>query len=478
MENSEISGLGRLREDPKAAAIIAEFEGAASNHARLGACLRLAEHLMVSGRNDQAHQALEIAREFAKDEEQQAAWLRYRAEMSYRQCRYAEALESLEQALIKIGHRPASLDMFRLHRLQSLVYFRQGFLEQARGFVDGARSVLEAVGGRGEQDRDELDLAWSELYHLIALVDGAGGEHQSAVRYYDQEIEILERLDRRDRLGSVYNNISGLLKTMNNLAGALKYQLGSYQIAQEQEDRLSLAISLNNLGEIYYSLGDFARAEKYYLQYLEVNKIIANRLGDAFGLAGLGRLARARGRMVEAEDYYQQALTAVQEVKSFSREASILAELCHCLCQQGRLAEAEQALEKSVALCLKIQNFNSQRNQYLSAMIKMARYRSDPSRGEDLLGQARELLVDALRSPVEVEDEEYYSANDLERSMRTLLAEIYHSQGKAAAPESQKAWQLVARSLEMVPESYHKSYLARPEIAEAAESYSRYGGTI
>lgn len=469
MSTDRGSGLGRLKNDPKTAAIIDEFERAASGDGKLEACYRLAEHLILAGRNEQARQALEIGREFARSEVQQAGYLRRQAELLFRESRFEEAAQALEQAIVGLGGRPEPMELFRIYRLQAMVYFRQGYLERARSFADGAQAILTSVPEKGEGERQETELAWAELYHLLALLDGAAGDHDSAVRHYDREIDILEGLGREDRLGTVYNNISGLLKTRDSLARALEYQLRSYRLAEQSGDTLSLAISCNNLGEIYHNLGDHELSRDYYLRYLEINRRISNRMGDAFGQAGLARVAAAKGDLSQAEQLLQSAVEVAREVKSLGREASLLAELADLLGRQGRHQEAAQALDRAIALCLETQSFNSQRHQIVGAGIKLAQAgEASGAEREKLLDQARDLVEGALASPLTVEDEEPYSISDLEREARKLLAEIWRAAGDRAraAEEADRAWAIVERTLGLLPEKYRPDYLAKPEVRE------------
>lgn len=463
-------GLKRLKNDPKAAGLIDEFERAADGDEKLGACCRLADHLAASGRNDQAWQALGIARELAKSDAQQAALLRKEAELLFRESRFEEAAQKLERAIVLLGGRPDPLETFRTYRLQAMVYFRQGYLDRARSFAEGAQAILGAVRAGEGTGHEEAELAWAELHHLMALLDGAEGNHEGAVRRYDQEIDILEALGRSDRLGTVYNNISGLLKSRNSLARALEYQLKSYRLAEQGDDLLSVAISCNNLGDIYHSLGDLGNSLDYYGRYLELNKRISNRVGDAFGLAGLARIAVSRGDLEGAERDLRAAIDVAREVKIPGREASLLAALSELLCLRGRPEEAGQALDRAIALCLETQSFSSQRHQIVSAGIKLAMADGAglPQRTE-LLAQARVLAESALEAPVAVEDEEPYSASDLEREGRRLLAEILRRQGDraGATDEAKRAWSIVEKTLEMLPEKYRPQYLEKPEIRAA-----------
>lgn len=466
----------RLKEDPRVAEYIERFNQATTQSQRLESGLALAEFLIHAGRNEQARQALDIAREYAKSELDQAGLMRREAELLFRESRYEEAALLVEKAIVKMGRHPNDLELFRAYRLQAMVYFRQGYVERARSFADGAQAVLTSLPEAEEKDRRENELAWAEFYHLMALLDGAAGDHDNAVRNYDREIEILEGLNQSDRLGSVYNNISGLLKTHGRLGRSLEYQLKSYQLASQGDDLLSLAISCNNLGEIYLGMGDLENAQDYYEQYLGINKRIANRVGDAFGLAGLARISLARGDMERAEAQFREAIEAAREVKSMGRQASLLTELADLLSSRGRQGEATQALDQAIAICLETQSFNSQRHQIVGAGIKLAQaLESSGAEREVLLRQAKDLVEGALASPLSVEDEEPYSVGDLEREAHRILAEVASVEGsrEKAMEEAGRAWEIVERSLELLPDRFRPLYLSKPEIREIQELRKR-----
>jgi len=469
MDSEKRSDLARLSADARASQLIAKFHAARERRESLDAALELASHFIHGGRHQQAAQALEIAREYAKGVEAEARLCRLKANLLYRQGHFSEAAGLLERMASHPDIKHYPLALFGIRMEQARVCFRQGYLEKARDFVAEAEIQLSAWQGGQHQEKiveAEEDLAWADLYHIKALLDGASGNHQSALTWYDREIEILERQEAKDRLGPVYNNLSGLFKIRGSFYEALEYQQKAHRIAEESQDLLSLAISHNNLAEIFYDLGDYAAAEENYRRYLALNRRIDNRLGDTFGLAGLGRIARDGEEFDRAEDYFQQALTAARQVNSPSRQASILTELAELYCLQGRCRQAEQTLNQAVALCLETQSFNSQRHQLLEARIRLEAAGLKEGQDSEELDRLEKLISGVLSQPLSQDDEEPVSEPDIVREGYHLLARVQHQLGKKEQAKNswRRAWETVEEVLSRLPQERKEPYLRKPEI--------------
>jgi len=119
MSTDKGSCRDRLRDDPKAAAIIDEYERAASGDGKLEACFRLDEHLILAERNEQAMPALGIGRDYAKNEVQKAGFLKRQAEILFRESRFEEAAQLLEQAIVDLGMQPEPMVLFRVYRMRT-----------------------------------------------------------------------------------------------------------------------------------------------------------------------------------------------------------------------------------------------------------------------------------------------------------------------------------------------------------------------
>lgn len=433
--------------------------------AKFQAGLALANALSNRGKRDQALEVLAQARPFARDDREEAAALLRMADVLNKKSDYEAAVSRYEEAVVKLAAAPDSLELLDAYLQIATIYWRQGYVERAGSFLDGARLVMQLRQGQTGRDQDR---ARADLLHVQAIIDGANGDQDAAIRDYQEEIGLLQALGDDAKLGSVYNNLSGLYKAQGQLATALQCQLRAMDIAEQAGEPLSIAISCNNLAEIYFALGCEDKAVPYYSLYLDLNKKIANRMGDAFGNCGLGRICQSRGEYEKAERHFRTALAVAREVKSRGKEIGVLTELADLYCDWERPAAAAQALDESIRICLELQLFNTLRHQVLNARILHleAMVVEDGGR-EERLAKARAILESVLKGPIAVEDEEATSAFDLEVECHLLLAKVLKAQGQAAAAEHvAQAAGMVAAFAARLPEDLRRSYLSRRKVRD------------
>ncbi|MDQ7797547.1 MAG: tetratricopeptide repeat protein [Candidatus Edwardsbacteria bacterium] len=456
-----------FEDDPDLAALLEKYQRAAVPREKFAAGIILFDRADAKGHKVRSAALLDELEKNAYTDQQRNIILIKRGENLLRQSRFEEAVVYLEKAIVGLSQTPDSLDLFHTYRNLAWIYFRQGYLERARSFTDGAGLVLEMRDGQTDR---ETASARASLYHILGLIDSTVGEHDRAIGYYDKEIGLLEELGEGSRTGSVYNNLSGIYKARGMFAQALEYQLKSFNMAERSGELLSVAISCNNLGEIYYALGKYRPAREFYGRYLEINKKINNLVGDAFGHAGLGRICQSTGDHQQAEKEFAVALKVAGEVKGRGKEASILAEMAELYLAWGQPEKAVPCLDKAIQISLEIERFNTHRHQVLNAKVIISRALAE---GPDLslLGKARVLLADVLSRTMIVEDEEAVSAIELEIDAWYNLAKTDHHLGDTA-----RAKENIAKAIEktdsitgqLEPE-LKESFLARKDINEVYE---------
>mgnify|MGYP001333946788 CR=1 FL=1 len=459
---AEISQEIMFENDPDLTALLESYQKATVPREKFAAGIALFDRADAKGHKVRSAALLDELEKNAYTEEQRNIVLIKRGENLLRQSRFEEAVVHLEKAIVGLSQTPDSLDLFHAYRNLAWVYFRQGYLERARSFTDGAGLVLEMRAGKTDR---ETASAKASLYHILGLIDSTVGEHDRAIEYYDKEIGLLEELGEVARTGSVYNNLSGIYKAKGMFARALEFQLKSIQMAERSGELLSVAISCNNLGEIYYALGRYQPAREFYGRYLEINKKINNLVGDAFGHAGLGRICQSTGDHQSAEKEFAKALVVAGEVRGRGKEASILAEMAELYLTWGQPEKAVSCLDKAIQISLEIERFNTHRHQVLNAKIIIRRaLAAGPDR--TLLAKARNLLADVLSRTIIVEDEEAVSAIELEIDALYTLAKTDHHLGDTA-----RAKENIAKAIEKIDSiagqlepDLKESFLARKEI--------------
>jgi tetratricopeptide (TPR) repeat protein len=433
--------------------------------------LALAESLCTLNWNDLAIEVLNRAKPLATDRDQSALIVCRLGEYYLRRGDYEQAVLHLERAIAQLAHRPDALELFHAYRDIAWVYWREGYLERAAGFVEGARAVIEL---REDWDDAETIKAKAAFEHLKALLAGAKGDHAAAIRYYDREIGLLEQCQCRDRLGPAYGNLCGSYRTLGDYGRALEYQTKSVEIAEDCGDLLSVGIGCNNLGEIYHNLGDNIKAESFFNRYLEINRGLGNGIGDSFALAGLGRLYAMQGGFARAESYFRRALVKAMEVKSRVREACILADMAQMYCGMGDGPQGMLHIDRAADIYQQTERPPSCWHQILKARVLCLLAQQTP----ECLDEAFYILEQTVAMPLMIEDEQTLSSPEIALEAYLLLTRISvakHDQHQARE-YLEKALFFIERVARNVPVELKVGFFTMPSVREALALKEQLGG--
>jgi tetratricopeptide (TPR) repeat protein len=434
-----------------------------NQNAKLKSAMELAEELDEMKWTDLALEVLDRSKGYAANEEQEAQLSCRQGELNIKRGNYELAVIKFENAMGRLLQKPDSLELFNVYRNISWTHWRQGFLERAESFAEGAACVMDK---REEKNDNETNKARASLLHLMALLSGARGDHQAALDRYHREVEILERYNYRERLGPAYGNICGIYRMRGNYSKAIEYQEQSVAIAEKAGDLLTVGIGYNNLGEIYHNLGDLERPEKFFNRYLEINTQIDNPIGDSFALAGLARLHEDWGDLARAEALYHRALVKAQAVKSRVREASIAADMAILYSREGRVEQALRCIEQAMDIYQQTGRGASQWHQVIKAGIWALISAREPDRGTDSLL----LLEQTINQPIIIDDEQNLSMPEIALEAHTLLSRIYLGKGDdlLAGAQVERARFFIEQLLSSMPEEFRERFLKKPAVCEVA----------
>lgn len=408
---------------------------------KLSVGLELADNLIQAGRFHEVEVLLGELSAAAGTPAERAAVMRHRGEALFRQSRFDEAYAVLGESLSLLEGSPSEYELFYIYRGLSWVFIRQGYLERARSFCQGAREVLEQ---QPDQNDRRVQDAWATWYHSMALVEGGEGHKDEALRYYAKEIEILEKAGERSRMVPVYINMGNIHYGLGKLAKALEMQLEADSLLEEDGDDLLRSIIYNNLGGLYLAMGDAVKSKDYYRQQLDLNRTVDYSLGDAFALAGLGRAYRYLGDIPLAEEHYNQAIETARKLSGKGKEASILAELVELRLEKGDIDGAEEALKRAGEILSETEEEEPTRYAILQAQIWYARAtRLRPAESWELLQKARALLEESLGHKPVLTSEEVISGKELEIAGWQLASSVMLSLG-----EEEKAKEAIGRAMQ------------------------------
>ena len=131
------------------------------------------------------------------------------------------------------------------------------------------------------------------------------GQHQQALKHYEQALVIHREVDDRRGEGIDMNNLGIVYRTLEQYQQALEYDHRALEVSREIGDRLGEGNALGNLGSIYGDMGQYKRALKYYEQALAIRRKIGDRRHEGADLKNLGVIYGNIGQ-------YQQAIATFQ----------------------------------------------------------------------------------------------------------------------------------------------------------------------
>jgi tetratricopeptide (TPR) repeat protein len=433
---------------------------------KLEEALKTAERLSNLNWTDLAVEVLTRAKGFAGNDEQEATVASRLGEYHIKRGNYELAVIQLENAMGRLLHRSDSLELFYVYRNIAWTFWRQGYLERAENYAEGAKAVLENRAHNNDNEND-THKARASLYHLKALLAGARGNYQLAIECYQKETEILELYNFTDKLGAVYGNLCGIYRITGNYARAIDYQMKSIEVAEKLGDQLTVGIGCNNLGEIYHNLGNYQKPEQYFNRYLEINTSLDNALGDSFALAGLARLHVEWNDYTRAEALYRRALVKAMAVKSKVREACILADMAILYGALGKAELALKQVEQAIAIYELLGRLPSQWHQIIKARIWYQMSDHDQERKED----AFYLLEHTIAQPMIIDDEQDLSAQEVALEAHSLMARIGLDKNDAYLAEEnlKKARFFIDQLMQNIPADLQSGFLAKPLVKNIGE---------
>ena len=197
--------------------------------------------------------------------------------------------------------------------------------------------------------------------------------YETALSYYLKALAIFEYLNEKDRLATVYFQLSQLHSDMGSvekaitcgekaialcpdepyfLAGLAKAYMYNYKLAKANkyfEKALHSFIQENNLymmGWIYYHLGENSlmalelnQAEKYAREALKTNLEIGNMAAYSGALAVLGRVEKFKGNFTQAESYIMESMEIVDETDNLQGKSICLRTLIELTAAQNKYKE-------------------------------------------------------------------------------------------------------------------------------------------
>ena len=158
-----------------------------------------------------------------------------------------------------------------LKNIGSILYDRQLY-DSALVYYQEALEKLnpDSVGSTAQQQ------ILSEVYTNISLAYTDLGEHQLALGYLRQGLDVAMKIDDQYNIGSVYTNLGSLFGEMRFQDSALFYLHRALRIAKDRGFRHLELEAYDELARLHAGLGSYASAYNWLLRYDTVYKTLFN----------------------------------------------------------------------------------------------------------------------------------------------------------------------------------------------------------
>ncbi len=279
-----------------------------------------------------------------------------------------------------------------------VVDWRQGRYPQAADRLEQALVLFREAG-------DVIGEA--RALNTLGLVGERQGRYPEAARHFEQALVLFREA----------GDVIGEARALSNL-GLVSERRGHYRQAarrarqvlvlfREAGDRNGEARALRNLGDVELRQGRYPQAAGHLEQALVLFRETGDRNGEAHALGALGDLDLEQGRYPQAVSHLRQALALCREIGDRAGVTEALNSLGETLLATGRAADASTPLAAALALAGQTGN----RHQRARAHQGLGHARHDL--GDP--GQARRDWQEALALYTEI------GASEAEQ-IRTLLA--------------------------------------------------------
>jgi signal transduction histidine kinase len=237
----------------------------------------------------------------------------------------------------------------------------------------------------------------ADIYNLLGSLALRAKKNFEAIDYYNQSLQIREKLGYLLSQASTLENISRVQKELNLFEEASKNLQKSIELRTELNDSRGLASAYNDMGNLYSEKGEFAVALKYYLSSLKIRQEVDLQSDIARSLTNIGITYRKLNSHRNALKYFGQALELISDKFDPAGKAYIYIHHGNTLRDMGNPTKALESFKKALELRERTDNPIS----ISQTLRSIANAYSDLG----LFSQSKNYLSKALELMVEINDE-------------------------------------------------------------------------
>ena len=352
---------------------------------------------------------------------------KYKATVSLRQTRYAEAIGDYETAQKAVKQAMAEAGKVITSQIEALtiwgkILYKQGQYQLSEQQLARALQLSQTTDNRHGQAQSLLYLG--HVYHyqgnyaaaqthyqqaltahqaagdlqgeagglnMLSVTYSETGNFSLAQEYYESALAICRKIGYRRGESIILGNLGADFGDLGHYEAAYDYHERTLHLRREIGDRWGEGISLDNLGLAYYGLGQYAQATTYCQQAVQIQQEIGDRRSQAYSLTHLGQAWLALGKWPEAVQSHQGAHQLRVDLGEHGLTMDNLAGLAEVALLQGNHAKAQEYITQVLAW---IETNGIEGIEY-PLQVYLTCYKVKQAEGE--MTQAQTILADAHR---------------------------------------------------------------------------------
>ncbi len=196
-----------------------------------------------------------------------------------------------------------------------IIYWYWDKPEKALKYFKEADSIYSSIKEYRGLSRVYLNMA--EIYNDIYK------EYKKSLIYYKKALNLKRKLDDKEGIALVYNDMGALEGNMENIDDAIQYFNKSYEIYSDLNNKRGLAMVLHNFGKIYQKQKKYKKAIEYYKQSLNYAEKIGLSEYITNNYEGLFRCYAALHDTENFEKYYEMFSIGQDSLNEMLQKAQI-----------------------------------------------------------------------------------------------------------------------------------------------------------
>jgi tetratricopeptide (TPR) repeat protein len=227
--------------------------------------------------------------------------------------------------------------------IENISYFwKEGYWSEAREVLEESLDFF-----KDEETRDDIYFSLGTIVHKL-------GQWDTAIEYYEKDLEISEKIGDISGIGTTYNNLGSVYARKGQWDTAIDYYEKSLEIKEKIGDIYGIGQTYNNLGLVYADKGQWDTAIDYYEKDLEISEKIGDISGIGQTYNNLGSVYARKGQWDTAIDYYEKSLEIKEKIGDIYGIGQTYNNLGSVYARKGQWDTAIDYYEKDLEISEKI----------------------------------------------------------------------------------------------------------------------------